>query len=66
MANPDNKPRPMHWCAFLSTETVCGKVAARCRTTRTLQYWDDLRMASGRRCETCATYVEQIRTKKEA
>lgn len=66
MATTTKKPRPMHFATDYSGETVCGKSAAHTRTTHRLSGWDDMRLADGRRCPSCAPGVEAYRAEQAA
>ena len=54
--------RPMHWSLWpRELQAACGKDTSRTRNVTSLSAWDDSRLAGGRRCPTCAEYVEHIR-----
>jgi hypothetical protein len=56
----------MHWNRWPSGTTACGKNATRCRATANLVYWEDQRMADGRRCPACKRWVEKMQKEDRA
>ena len=61
MTTATKKERPMHFTIPFSGETLCGKNSTRVRATSRLNYWDDPKMAGGRRCPQCSPGVEEVR-----